>query len=84
MEKFSFCPTLVSPLNKTEVASSSKNKFQWNTKENRQCLMIVGNDSASAGMLKEALAEWGYDVVAARNGWETWFWRVAARWMECL
>ena len=84
MERISFCPTVASPLNKSAFVSSRKYKSQWNTKENRQCLMIVGLDSASAGMLKEALAEWGYDVVAARNGWETWFWRVAARWMECL
>ncbi|WNM59231.1 response regulator [Candidatus Nitrospira allomarina] len=31
--------------------------------------MIVSNDSAT-GMLKEPLGEWGYQVVAARNGWE--------------
>ncbi|HNP60977.1 MAG TPA: response regulator, partial [Nitrospirales bacterium] len=43
---------------------------QWNTKENCQCLMIVGNDSAATEMLKEALGEWGYEIVTARNGWE--------------
>lgn len=32
--------------------------------------MIVGNDSAAACMLNEALGEWGYDVVVTRNGWE--------------
>ncbi|MDR4462485.1 MAG: response regulator [Nitrospirales bacterium] len=32
--------------------------------------MIVGNDSAAVGMLKEALGEWGYDIVMARNGWK--------------
>lgn len=70
MERISFCPTLAAPLNKSEVASSRNDKSQWKTKENRPCLMVVGNDSAAAGTLKEALGEWGYDVVAARNGWE--------------
>lgn len=35
-----------------------------------QWLLIVGNDSAVVGLLKEALQEWGYDVVTAGNGWE--------------
>lgn len=69
MERISFCPTLAAPL-ETEVASSRKYKSQRNTKGNRQCLMIVGNDSADARMLNGALGEWGYDVVVARNGWE--------------
>ena len=69
MEQFSFCPTLASPLNTSEIASSRKFKSQWNTNEICQCLMIVSNDSAT-GMLKEPIREWGYDVVAARNGWE--------------
>jgi hypothetical protein len=59
MEQFFFCPTLAAPLNKSEVASSRKYKSQWDTKENCRCLLIVGNDSAAAGMLKEALGEWG-------------------------
>lgn len=70
MKQFSSCPTLASPLNTSEIASSRHEKSQWKTKENRPCLMVVGNDSAAAGTLKEALGEWGYDVVAARNGWE--------------
>lgn len=70
MEQFSYCHTLTAPLNKPEVASSRKYKSQGNTKEKGQCIMIVGNDSAAACMLNEALGEWGYDVVVARNGWE--------------
>ena len=70
MERFSFSSPLAASPNKFEVASSRKYKSQWDIKEYRQCLMIVGNDSATGGMLKEALGKWGYDVVAARNGWE--------------
>lgn len=69
MKQFSSCPTLASPLNTSEIASSRKNEAQWNTNSNCRCLMIVGNDSAT-GMLKYPLEQWGYDVVSARNGWE--------------
>ena len=70
MEQFSFCPTLAIHVNNTEAASSRKYQSQRNSNEHRQCVMIVGNDSAAEGMLNEALGEWGYDVLAARNGWE--------------
>lgn len=70
MEQFSSYPTLPIHLNKSEATYFRKFKSQRNTKENPQCLMIVGNDSAAEGMLNGALMDWGYDVVVARNGWE--------------
>ncbi|GJL60731.1 MAG: hypothetical protein NPIRA03_35880 [Nitrospirales bacterium] len=70
MEKFSFCPTLTASLDKSDVTASRTDKFRWWSQEDRECLMIVCNDFEAVRMLNEALGEWGYDVVSARNGWE--------------
>lgn len=70
MEQFSLSSSRKTVLNKSEVTASRDHKSQKYTQEDRQCLLIVGDDFETAGMLNEALQEWGYDVIVARNGWE--------------
>ena len=45
-------------------------RYSKSRKEDRQCLLVVDNNSAVAEILNEALEEWGYHVLVARNGWE--------------
>ena len=55
-------------LNRSEV--NEPGKLKKNTKEKRQCLLVVNNDSEVTGMLNEALQKWGFEVLVAKNGWE--------------
>lgn len=70
MEQLSLSPSLATNLPKSGFAPFWLNKSHEVKIKDPQCLLIVGNDSAVVGLLKEALQEWGYDVVTAGNGWE--------------
>ncbi len=70
MEQLSLSPSLATHLPKSGSAPLWINKAHKVKMKDPLCLLIVGNDSAVVGLLKEALQEWGYDVVTAGNGWE--------------
>src|SRR5680860_516112 len=70
MEQLSLSPSLATHVPKFRFAPFWLNKSHEVKMKDPQCLLIVGNDSAVVGLLKEALQEWGYEVVTAGNGWE--------------
>ncbi len=70
MQQLSFSPSLAPHLPSSGFASRWLTKSQKVTLKDPQCLLIVGNESAVVGLLKEALQGWGYDVIVAGNGWE--------------
>ncbi|MEO6202599.1 MAG: response regulator [Nitrospirales bacterium] len=70
MEQLSLSPSLATHLPSSGFAPFWLNKSHEVKMKDPQCLLIVGNNSKVVGLLKEALQEWGYDVVTAGNGWE--------------
>ncbi len=70
MKYLSLSPTLANHLKESDVAPIKHGYSKKETQQDRQCLLVVGNDSAVTGMLSEVLQKWGYDVLVAENGWE--------------
>jgi CheY-like chemotaxis protein/CBS domain-containing protein len=64
------CPSCLPTLQALRGTSWSLSSEQSGDKAARPCLLVVDDDPSVRGMLDEALREWGYDVVVARNGRE--------------
>jgi CheY-like chemotaxis protein/CBS domain-containing protein len=65
-----YCPSCLQTLKAVQSTSQSLSHDTCETEEVPQCLLVVDDDPAVAGMLEQALQAWGYDVYVARNGRE--------------
>ena len=64
------CSSCLPTLQGLNTTSGSLSPDETETLEVRPSLLVVDDDPSVAGLLKQALQEWGYDVLVARNGWE--------------
>lgn len=65
-----YCPSCLQTLQRFRTTSRSLSSDESEGEEVRPCLLVVDDDPTVAGMLSQALQEWGYDVLLARNGRE--------------
>lgn len=65
-----YCPSCLQNLQMLSPTSPSLPSEKQASKEKRFCLLVVDDDPSVAGMIREALQEWGYEVLIARNGRE--------------
>lgn len=69
-----YCPSCLEILQALQPpspgASGPETKAQAQAQEVRPCLLVVDDDPSVAGLLDQALQEWGYEVLVARNGRE--------------
>jgi len=63
-----YCPSCLQTLQALRTPSRSFAPEQTDGKDVRPCLLVVDDDHSVAGLLAEALGEWGYEVLVARNG----------------
>jgi CheY-like chemotaxis protein len=64
------CPSCLQTLQTLNTTSVSLSPDETETQEVRPSLLVVDDDPSLPGLLKQALQEWGYEVLIARNGWE--------------
>lgn len=65
-----YCPSCLQTLQALNPASESLSYDEAETQEVRPCLLVVDDDPSVVRLLSQALEEWGYKVLVARNGWE--------------
>lgn len=65
-----YCPSCLHVLKGLSSTVPDPSPDEMNRKIPRPCLMVVDDDSSMTRILGEALHEWGYDVLIARNGRE--------------
>lgn len=65
-----YCPSCLQTLQALNTASGSLPCDESETQEFRPCLLVVDDDPSVVRLLSQALEEWGYKVLVARNGWE--------------
>lgn len=65
-----YCPSCFQTLQAFSATPRSLSPDGTADKNVRPCLLVVDDDPSVAGVLCEALGEWGYEVLAARNGRE--------------
>jgi CheY-like chemotaxis protein/CBS domain-containing protein len=65
-----YCPSCIQTLQAVRTKSRSLSPDESEGKDIRPCLLVVDDDASVAGLLSEALGEWGYEVLVARNGRE--------------
>jgi len=65
-----YCPSCLQTFQAVRKISGSLLPDEVGEKHVRPCLLVVDDDPLVAGMLGEALREWGYEVLVARNGRE--------------
>ena len=65
-----YCPSCLQTLQALNTASGSLSSDETETPEGRPCLLVVDDDPLVGSLLSQALKEWGYKVLVARNGWE--------------
>ncbi len=66
-----YCPSCLQTLRTLKRTPSRRlAPEQMDGKAVRPCLLVVDDDPSVAGLLAEALGEWGYEVLVARNGRE--------------
>ncbi len=63
-------PSCLQTLQTPSTKSRSLTPDESEGKEVHPCLLAVDDDPSVVRRLSQALQEWGYDVVVARNGWE--------------
>jgi CheY-like chemotaxis protein/CBS domain-containing protein len=68
--RHTYCPSCLQTLQASRRTSQSLSSEESEGKEARLCLLVVDDDPSVAGLLGEALREWGYEVLVARNGRE--------------
>ncbi len=65
-----YCPSCLQTLQELNTASGSMPTDETEPQEVRPCLLVVDDDPSVGRLLSQALKEWGYEVLVARNGWE--------------
>ncbi|HSF09430.1 MAG TPA: response regulator [Nitrospirales bacterium] len=65
-----YCPSCLQTLQALNTASGSLSSDETETPEVRPRLLVVDDDPSVGSLLRQALTEWGYKVLVARNGWE--------------
>jgi two-component system, response regulator, stage 0 sporulation protein F len=67
-----YCPSCLEILQALQTTSPgmSRAETEAQAQEVRPCLLVVDDDPSIAGLLDQALQEWGYEVLVARNGRE--------------
>ncbi len=65
-----YCPSCLQTLQALNPASGSLPSDETETQEVRPCMLVVDDDPSVGSLLSQALKEWGYKVLVARNGWE--------------
>ena len=67
-----YCPSCLEILQALQTTSPgvSRAGTEARAQEVRPCLLVVDDDPSVAGLLDQALQEWGYEVLVARNGRE--------------
>ncbi len=66
----SYCPACFQTLEALPPIPTRSSPEEFMAKETRPCLLVVDDDPSVIGLLNDALQEWGYDVLMARNGRE--------------
>lgn len=65
-----YCPSCLQTLQALNTASGSLPSDETEDQEARPRLLVVDDDPSVGRLLSQALKEWGYEVVVAKNGWE--------------
>ncbi|WNM60040.1 response regulator [Candidatus Nitrospira allomarina] len=66
-----YCPSCLEILQALQTTSHGSSRAGTVVhQEVRPCLLVVDDDPSIAGLLVQALQEWGYEVLVARNGRE--------------
>ncbi len=67
-----YCPSCLQILQGIKTSSPGVSGAETDAppQEVRPCLLVVDDDPSIAGLLDQALREWGYEVLVARNGQE--------------
>lgn len=67
-----YCPSCLEILQalRTTSPGMSTAETEAQGQEVRPCLLVVDDDPSISGLLDQALQEWGYEVLVARNGRE--------------
>ena len=67
-----YCPSCLEILQALQTTSPGVSRAGTDAlvQEVRSCLLVVDDDPSVAGFLDQALQEWGYEVLVARNGRE--------------
>ncbi|GJL60733.1 MAG: hypothetical protein NPIRA03_35900 [Nitrospirales bacterium] len=65
-----YCPSCLETLQILDTESASLPFDESDDQEVRPCLLVVDDDPSVGRLLSQALKEWGYEVLVAKNGWE--------------
>lgn len=65
-----YCPSCLEILQALQATSRGVSRAGTEAPEVRPCLLVVDDDPSISRLLDQALQEWGYEVLTARNGRE--------------
>ncbi|GJL60696.1 MAG: hypothetical protein NPIRA03_35530 [Nitrospirales bacterium] len=65
-----YCPSCLEILQALQTTSRGMSRAGTEAQEVRPCLLVVDDDPSISRLLDQALQEWGYEVLSARNGRE--------------